>query len=165
MEPKSTKVYGNKRDHEKCVIKMYTQYVSHRPETHGLKGCVAFYLTPLPQTQIKGPVWFKAVPLGIHAIEKRTRTMMKSVDPNSFYSNTSLRRTTKTRLVEAGIPQEVVAKKTGRISEVADRAYIGEGVFEERMSMSLYCKTNDVSEMNTKASMMFTNCSFSNCQF
>ena len=52
MEPKSTNVYGNKRDHEKCVIKMYTQYVSHRPETHGLKGCVAFYLTPLPQTQI-----------------------------------------------------------------------------------------------------------------
>ena len=171
MEPKCTKVYENKNEPEKCVIKMYNEYVSHRPETHGLKGCEAFYLTPLPQA--KSTIWFKAVPLGVHAIEKRTKTMMDTVDANSFYSNTSLRRTAKTRLVEVGIPQEVVSKKTGRISEVSDRVYIGEHVFQEKMSMVLYgaetmqatSSTENRNEINKKASMMFTNCSFNNCHF
>lgn len=171
MEPKCTKVYENKCESRKCVIKMYREYVSHRPETHGAKGCTAFYLTPLPQKQVKGPIWFKAIPLGIHAIEKRTKTIMEPVDANSFYSNTSLRRTSKTRLVEAGIPQEVVTKKTGRISEVADRVYIGEHVYQEKMSMALYgseapqTSSENVNGMNRKASISFTNCSFNNCTF
>lgn len=69
-----------------------------------------------PQKQVKGLIWIKAILLVIHAIEKRTKTIIELFDASSFYSNTSLRRTSKTRLVEAEIPQEVITKRTERIS-------------------------------------------------
>jgi hypothetical protein len=37
--------------------------------------------------------------------------MMKSVDDSSFYTNTSLRRTARNRLIGAGVPAEIVSKK------------------------------------------------------
>lgn len=50
---------------------------------------------------------------------------MKSLaKDNEFYSNTSLRRTTKCRLAQAGIPKKVASLKTEQISEKADKVYI-----------------------------------------
>ena len=42
-------------------------------------------------------------------------------DEGLLYTNTSLSRTAKARLVESGIPAEVATKKTGRISAKADQ--------------------------------------------
>jgi len=61
---------------------------------------------------------------------------MSSVGDGKFYSNTSLRRTAKTRLVEAGIPQELARKKTGHTSS-ADAVYLHAGTAERQMCEAL----------------------------
>lgn len=149
MEPSCTKVYENKRG-TKSVSSKWTQSMSRI----GQGQIDSKYVQP--QKQVKGLIWIKAIPLVIHAIEKRTKTIIELFDASSFYSNTSLRRTSKTRLVEAEIPQEVITKRTGRISEIAKAVSIEELVYQRKMSMALYgCETaktgyKNRNEMNEK---------------
>ena len=87
-------------------------------------GHSSFYLAVLPNPRTD--VWFKASPLGVHYIESATKVLMSSLDLDSekFVSNTSLRRTAMNRLIGAGVPTEVIRKKTGRVSEAADASYV-----------------------------------------
>ena len=48
-----------------------------------------------------------------------------------------MRRTAKNRLIERGIPKDVICKKTGHISN-ADESYIEKDMFEQQMSSILY---------------------------
>lgn len=89
--------------------------------------------------------------MGIHAIEKTTKLLMKNVGANEFYSNTSLRRTCMTRLVEAGVPALVIQKKTGRIS--ADLEYVAATeTFEKKMSSALYGEHSGYAETTSEIS-------------
>jgi len=169
MDPKETRVYQNTDNPDRCVIKLYKEYIRHRPDG----ACKAFYLTPLQKHQIKGAVWYKRCPMGIHKIENTTKTLMKNIAKDGeFFTNTSLRRTAKTRLVQGGISKEVAALKTGRINEKADSAYIHAEVFEKDMSKVLYgsyeaTTNNVVSTNNTNTrenkSINFYGCTFNNC--
>jgi hypothetical protein len=97
MEPKTTRLYPNEENHGRCVVRLYKEYISHRPND---SEDLPFYLTPIPSNQVKSHVWYKKVAMGIHSIEQVTKNVMKSleVEPDNFYSNTSLRRTAKCRL-------------------------------------------------------------------
>lgn len=135
LEPKVTYAYPNVNKH-RCLIEIYKKYVSHRPESNGLSGCTAFYLTPL--TQPNGEVWFKCLPVGVNTISSTLKNILKQIPGDRFYSNTSLRRTAKTRLVESGLPREIVAKKTGHLS-TADITYVESSNYsEQNMSNVLY---------------------------
>lgn len=78
-------------------------------------GNSAFYLTPIQKP--KSNVWFKCLPMGVNSIGKclKRLTMSVNTDDENF-TNSSLRRTAKTRLCESGIPREVSNKKTGKTS-------------------------------------------------
>lgn len=177
MEPKSTVIYPNKENPERCVVRMYQTYIGHRPE---MEGDSAFYLTPINKPQ--GNIWYKKSPLGIHSIEKVTKELMKFKMKNyesattSFYSNTSLRRTTKQRLIDAGVSKEIAQTKTGRISEKADKSYFNTEKFNENMT-EILCGTSKSSSITNsnlscvnsssaaQVSLNFHNCSFTNCSF
>ena len=140
-EPKVTSIHQNMENPDRCVVRLFEKYINHRPEQFGKKGCSAFYLSPMPPTQIKSDnqQWYKSVPLGIHSIESTTKNAMKNLsDEEGFFTNTSLRRTAKNRLIQNGIPPEVAAKKTGRISDMADQAYISRDLYERQMTHALY---------------------------
>ena len=134
MEPKETRIYARPQCPEKCVVSLYKEFVSHRPESHNMKGCSSFYLACKPNPS--SDVWYKASPLGIHSIESATKTLFAGSE--KFLTNTSLRRTAKNRLVSAGIAPEVAQKKTGRISSAADAAYIDASIYEKSMSDAIY---------------------------
>ena len=120
-----------------CPVQLYKEYLSHRPEAHDQKGNDAFYLACIPNP--RGPVWYKNSRLGIHSIQQATRSLfLGSSLSDKFITNTSLRRTVKNRLVSAGIPNEIAKKKTGRISESADSAYIDGKLYEKEMSNAIY---------------------------
>lgn len=86
----------------------------------------------------KSDVWYKAQPMGIHTIEKTTKFLMSAIgEDDKFFSNTSLRRTAQTRLVESGIPAMVIQKKTGRISSDLDYLVASDN-YEKQMSAALY---------------------------
>jgi hypothetical protein len=110
MEPKITFAYENV-DKQRCIVQLYKDYISHRPEAHDKPGHSAFYLTPIPNP--KGTLWFKNIPVGINTISSNLKKIMSSNDDGNFYSNTSLRRTAKTRLTESGISRDLTMKKTG----------------------------------------------------
>lgn len=172
MEPKTTVIYPNKENPDRCIIAMYKLYVSYRKKIQGLN---AFYLTPMQNP--KGDKWYKQSPFGIHAIEKVTRELMKTLNnedlsafsnnENSkeiFYSNTSLRRSAKQRLINAGVSKEIAQTKTGRISEKADKCYFTAEHYNERMTEILYCnaKPSDQGESlliptSSKETPMFEN--------
>ena len=125
-------------------------------------------------------MWYKAQPLGIHQIEGVTKRFMSSIGKTGYYTNTSLRRSAKTRLVKAGIPKEVVKKRMGHISD-ADEVYIHEQLMEREMGSilsgsnpqpvsSVVPSTSFLSESEQEANkpnktIIFNNCSFNNCTF
>ena len=165
MEPKITCIYPNTNNKSRCIVQLYKDYISRRPTNLTTN---AFYLVPLPESQIKSNVWYKNCPLGIHSIENTTKELMKSIDDGKFYSNTSLRRSAKTRLTEAGIPREISSFKTGRVSEKADQVYIHRENFEQQMSKALYqssYKEANIFSNEKSEKYVLSNCSFHNCHF
>lgn len=160
MDPKVTRVYASDNA-ERCPLKLFKEYVSHRPEAHNQEGNKAFYLACIPYP--RGPVWYKNTRLGIHSIQQTVRNLfLHSTSSDMFLTNTSLRRTAKNRLVQAGIPSEVARKKTGRISDAADSAYIDGSLFEKQMSSAIYCNqsNNEVRSIECQSGARF---SFQNC--
>ena len=165
MDPKDTRVYSNTENPNRYVVKLYKEYIRRRPDD----ACKAFYLTPLPKHQIKDNIWYKRSAMGIHKIESTTKRLMKTIrKDDEYYTNTSLRRTAKTRLVKGGITKEIASLKTGRISEKADSAYLQAEEFEKDMSRVLYgCEatTSNVITAPTSKSVNFHGCTFQNCSF
>ena len=171
MEPKTTFIYPNTINPDRCPIRAYKMYVAHRPETHGRKGHPAFYLAVIENP--KSDVWYKASPLGIHSIESVVKNIMGKCNKKGFFSNTSLRRTAMNRLIAGDIPDKVIQKKTGRVSDLSDRSYIDLNIQERRMSECLHGSTemkasSSVSiekHINKQPNLIFNNCTFSNCNF
>lgn len=137
MQPKCTRVYANHENLQRCPVSLYKCYLSHRPEANNRPGCSAFYLSVIANP--KDNCWYKAIPLGVHTIQEATRSIVSSLGQpgDGFISNTSLRRTAQNRLVQAGVPREIIHKKTGRVSEQADLAYTSATAYEKSMSMIL----------------------------
>lgn len=127
MEPKIVIAEPNTEHPYRCIVHLYKKFISHRPP-----NITSFYLTPLKAA--KSSVWYKSSPLGIHQIEKMTAKLLKDVDGN--FSNTSLRRTTKTRLVQAGVPTAVSKSLVGHLSN-ADEVYVCQSAFKEKVSNAL----------------------------
>ena len=141
LEPKMTRIYANDLNPNRCIVKACKKYISHRPPS---TKTTAFYLTP--KLRPSNDIWYKDCPYGVHSIEKVVKNLMKkstvhkSDNPFEIVSNTSLRRTCKMRLLDAGIPKELSQKKTGRISDRADQDYIETANRERRMSQVLYSR-------------------------
>lgn len=168
IEPKSVRVFPRKTLKERCLVNLYKKYVSKRPITDRTEFHLACIINP------KTTVWYKNAPLGIHSLEKVTKTLMKSLGKEGYYTNTSLRRSAKTRLVEAGIPREVTKKRIGHIS-TSDEVYVAQTSMERDMCeiLSGEHSTNQV-DLNfektsgsgsTSHTLVFNNCSFSGCNF
>lgn len=136
QEPKVTYIFPHE-DRNKCIIELYKCYLSHRPESNGMPGNNAFYLTPMDNP--KNNVWYKNLPMGIHTISGTLSRLMNGMpsDDETFYSNTSLRRTAKTRLVMAGISKEISARKTGHTSN-ADLTYVDASECEVAMTKAIF---------------------------
>jgi hypothetical protein len=83
-----------------------------RPETNGHKGNSAFYLSPMKTWT--GIIWFSCIPYGLHSIEKTVSRMMSGGGYDGFFTNTSLRRTARTRLLESGVPDKVSRQIIGK---------------------------------------------------
>ena len=107
-------------------------------------------------------------------MEKVTQTLMNSLGKDGYYTNTSLRRSAKTRLVEAGVPREVTKKRIGHISS-SDEVYVAETSMEREMcdilsgehsapNDQVNCES-DKSSGSTSHTFVFNNCSFSGCNF
>jgi hypothetical protein len=173
MDPKTTFIYPNTANSFRCPVRLYKKYITHRPETNGMKGNPSFYLAIIDNP--KSNVWYKSSPLGVHSIESVVKKVMEKCGKKGFFSNTSLRRTAMTRLISGDIPDKVIQKKTGRTSDLSDRSYIDMNLQERRMSECLHGARSTLmnasssisfdKKMNEGPKLCFNNCSFTSCQF
>ena len=69
--------------------------------------------------------------MGINQVAKIVKKLTSCLDDNKTYSNNSLRRTTKTRLVEHNIPNEISRRIVGHLSS-SDVSYIGQNALEKK---------------------------------
>ena len=138
--PKTTYIYPAENP-LRCPINIYKKYIQHRPESSGKAGNAAFYLAIIdtPKTN----TWFKSSPMGIHSLQSATKRMLSQVD-SGYFTNTSLRRTCQNRLLHSGLPNEIIHKKTGRVSCSADQAYIDSAKYEKAMSCAIYGQSSVV---------------------
>ena len=139
-ELKVTYLYQNENK-SRCIVSAYKLYLHHRPESNDSPGSSAFYLTPIPNP--KSNIWYKNIPVGINTISKTLGRLMRSINDENFYSNTSLRRTAKTRLVEAGVSKEFARRKTGHFSS-SDMTYVDSGKMERQMCLALTGKRTEI---------------------
>ena len=147
MEPKVTYTYENEENPNRCVVRLYEEYIKHRPESSGLRGSTAFYLTP-----IKSPTsncWYKSVPMGINTITSALKRLTSSVNDGKLYINTRMHRTAKTRVAFAGIPKEIAARKTGHSSN-CDLTYVESREEQEKTMSEMLCGVSSkVIKVNT----------------
>lgn len=109
-EPRESRAYDNMINRERCIVALYDKYMSHRPE-----NVDAFYLTPIQEPKTK--IWYKRSPMGVNSLSKVVKNLFDRAGIEGFFTNHSLKRTTRTVLCDEGFGQDVVTKKTGHLSK------------------------------------------------
>ena len=118
ITPKCVRAYENKLDPDKCTVRLYEKYVSHRPTDANCSS--AFYLRPLVKPV--SHVWYSCQALGIHTLSGTVAKLCKQANLPSFRSNHSLRATSVSRLYDNGFDEQLVCETTGHRSS-AVRSY------------------------------------------
>ncbi|KAL9983706.1 hypothetical protein ACROYT_G005923 [Oculina patagonica] len=116
---------------EKCPVKIFKEFLSHRPREMQATG-------PLYLSSIKNPssqVWFKKQPMG----ENKINEMMKSIIQGSTlehstkrFSNHSARKTVVKKLKSAGLERSSIVKVTGHRNEKSLNDYDESDEVEQR---------------------------------
>ena len=83
----------------------------------------SFYLSPLPFTPTGQRPWFYQEPLSLTKLQGLLKKMCKDAKVEGNFTNLSLRATGATLLIDAGVPELVVQKRTGHKSLDALHTY------------------------------------------
>ena len=85
-EPKSSRAYDNPKCPERCIVRLYEKYLSHRPD-----GINDFYLTPLPSGSQTETIWYKKCPIGVNTLSNVTKDLFKQAGIQGNFTNHSLK--------------------------------------------------------------------------
>lgn len=116
VKPKSVTCYANEKNSERCLVRFFKAYLSHRPT-----GTECFYLTPL--RKIKGEIWYSIVPVGHNTLSQIVGRLCKQAGISGYKTNHSLRVTSATRLFQNGIDEQLIMSHTGHRSIEGVRSY------------------------------------------
>ena len=119
IKPKKSRTYQNVVNTDRCMVRLYEKYLSHRP-SHLPKCSDDFYLRPLTVPQ--GDIWYSCQLRGHHKLEKVVRKMCDKAGFSGKCTNHSLRSSTATRMYDQGLDEQLICEKTGHHS-VAVRSY------------------------------------------
>ena len=105
--------YENKENPERCIVRLYEKYVSHRPTDP--KCSPAFYLRPLVKPTSN--VWYSCQPVGINNLSKTVARLCQQAKLPGFRSTILLEQ-----LYKNDFDEQLVCETTGHRSS-AVRAY------------------------------------------
>ena len=106
--------YENKENHERCPVELYLIYASHRPAST-LHEEAPFFLAVnnMNKDITKARSWYKTSRIGINSIAAFMKTMAISAGLNGRHTNHSIRKTTVTRLLQAGTAPTLIQQVSG----------------------------------------------------
>jgi hypothetical protein len=113
LRNKCVKAYANCGS-EKCVVKILDFYKTKIPA-----DTKAFYIRPLQKVPADpNKSWFSNVPVGGNTLNTVMNEISEIVKDDSIpkYTNHSLRATAASRLFEKGVPEKIIAERTGHRS-------------------------------------------------
>ena len=96
LEPKVIRIFESYPP-ERCLVNLYGFYLSKRPSD----AINALYLCPIVNPP--SSIWFKNARISINQIATVVQKLTTHLKDGKTYSNNSLRRTTKTHLVENNV--------------------------------------------------------------
>ena len=110
IKPKQVTYYPNKKNPQRCLLRLLRVYLRHRPT----ECDDSFYLTPL--RKLKGNVWYSKVPVGHNTLSKTVGRLCKKAGISGYKTNHSLRVTSATRLFQSGVDEQLIMSHTGHRS-------------------------------------------------
>lgn len=114
---KSCRVYAQPGS-EKCVVRLIDFYISKLPENP-----TAFYLRPLYKVPLSDRPWNCKSRVGVNKLKSIIPEISAESGLCVHYTNHSLRATAVTRMYNKGVPETVIAEKSGHRSMKALCAY------------------------------------------
>lgn len=119
VSPKQVSAFENTICPDRCIVKLYEKYVSHRPPSD-VTGVYAFYLRPLEKP--KGDIWYSSQCIGRHKLSNTVADICSNAGLTGFRTNHSLRASAASRLHNAGVDEQLICEVTGHRSN-AVRSY------------------------------------------
>jgi len=107
---KSCRVYA-RPGCERCVVRLLDFYISKLPENP-----VAFYLRPLEKVPSSNKPWYCKSRVGVNKLKTFIPEISAEAGLNVNYTNHSLRATAVTRMYNTGVPENLIAEKSGHKS-------------------------------------------------
>ena len=113
IKPKITRAYQNVTNSDRCMVRLYEKYMSHRPD-HDPKCSKDFYLWPLAIPN--GNVWYSCQPRGCHTLGEVVKKMCEKAGLPGRRTNHSCRASSATRMYENGQDEQLICERTGHRS-------------------------------------------------
>ena len=89
----------------RCPVRLVDKYVLLCPQVTGKSKKHNFYLRSLEK--INPAQWYGVQPVGKNSLSKVVANLLKSCNPDGYFTNHSLRRTSATRLFQASLELSV----------------------------------------------------------
>ena len=105
-------------DSERCVVRLLDQYISKLPP-HPF----SFYLRPLDKVPSGDRPWYCKSRVRIHKLKTFMPNIAAELGLGVRYTNHSLRATAVMRMYNTGVPEKLIAEKSGHKSLKALRVY------------------------------------------
>ena len=114
---KCVKVYA-RPGCDRCVVRLLDFYVSKLPPDPP-----GFYLRPLERVPSGNKPWYCNSRVGVNKLKTFLSDISAESGVDVHYTNHSLRATAVTRMYNTGVPEKLIAEKSGHRSLKALRAY------------------------------------------
>ena len=118
-----------------CPVRLIDKYISLCPEATNKTKKLNFYLRSLEKPN--PAQWYSTQPVGKNTLSKVVGKLLKSCNLDGYFTNHSLRRTSATRLFQAGVDRKIVKEITGHTSDDLDKYQITSKKQKEHVSKIL----------------------------
>ena len=119
----------------RCPVRLVDKYISLCPQVLKSGKKANFYLRPLEK--INPAQWYSEMVVGKSTLSKVVSKLLKNANLDGYFTNHSLRRTSATRLFQAGIDTKIVKELTGHVSDALNKYQITSNAQKEQVSMIL----------------------------
>ena len=102
----------------RCPVRLVDKYMSLCPDG-GKNKKANFYLRSLEKTN--PAQWYSVQPIGKNTLNKVVKNLLKSANLDGYFTNHSLRRTSATRMFQAGIDGKIVREVIGHVSDAINK--------------------------------------------
>mgnify|MGYP001546801570 CR=1 FL=1 len=137
---------------ERCPVRLYQKYISHRPSDYN-RAQDPFFVQINHSRKDSSNIWYKRQPLGINSMKNIMKEMAKAGNIPGRKTNSTVRKTTITRLCDNNVEHNSIAHLSGHKNLNSIRSYANVSLHHQEL-MSDILSGKIVNAHNPLASAM-----------